>query len=118
VTWAPVLDRDRLGKLLGMLGSDHDGEVTAAARKANEMVRNAGMTWTEILAPSPALPSPKYDVADGDIVGACRFCLRWPEAITDWEEGFLSSLLVRRRPLSEKQWKERVEKFASAAYSS
>ena len=27
-----ALDRDRLAKLLGMLGADHDGEVVNAAR--------------------------------------------------------------------------------------
>jgi hypothetical protein len=77
------LDRGRLSKLLGMLGSDHDGEVVSAARMANQRARRAGLTWTEILA--------------------------------HWERGFLSSLLIRRRPLSEI---ERVEKFAAAPYSS
>ena len=44
--------------------------------------------------------------------------------ITDGEQGFPSSLLVRRRLLSEKQSKvldrivQRIEKFATASYSS
>jgi hypothetical protein len=87
------------------------------------MVRNAGMTWTEILAPIPALPSPKYNMGK-DIFRACKFCLTWTEVITDGEQGFPSWLLIRRRPLSEKQSKvldrivQRIEKFATASYSS
>jgi len=37
-----ALDRDRLAKLLGMLGADHDGEVVNAARAADRLVRRSG----------------------------------------------------------------------------
>ena len=36
-------------QLLGMLGSDHDGERAAAALHANRLLRNAGMTWNDLL---------------------------------------------------------------------
>jgi hypothetical protein len=45
------LDRELLGKLLGMLGSAHDGEALSAARKADELIRNAGLSWFEVLEP-------------------------------------------------------------------
>lgn len=114
MTLVPQLDRDRLAKVLALLGSHHDGEVISAARIANEIVRVAGTTWHKVLAPPPTLPEPKYEIA-------CKFCLTWPEAINDWERRFLSSILVRRHPLSEKQSKvlarivERVEQFATAS---
>lgn len=44
------LDRDRLGKVLGMLGSAHDGEVLAAARQAHRIVSEAGATWEAVFA--------------------------------------------------------------------
>lgn len=47
----PGLDRDKLAKMLGMLGSRHDGEVTAAGRSAHILLKDAGATWTEVLAP-------------------------------------------------------------------
>src|ERR1700739_1367050 len=47
----PALDRDKLAKLLGMLGSRHDGEVAAAGRSAHILVRDAGVSWTEVLSP-------------------------------------------------------------------
>ena len=36
---------ERLAKLLGMLGSNHDGEVSNAARMADALVREHGLTW-------------------------------------------------------------------------
>lgn len=42
--------RDRLAKILGLLGSDADGEVLAAARQAVEMQRACGLTWDQLLA--------------------------------------------------------------------
>ncbi len=48
--------RARLAKLLGMLGSAHDGEVVAAGRMADRLVREAGATWFDVVA--PALPRP------------------------------------------------------------
>jgi hypothetical protein len=38
-----------LAKILEILGSDHAGEVMAAARLASTMVREAGFSWEEIL---------------------------------------------------------------------
>ena len=48
---------DRLVKLLGMLGSAHDGERAAAGLKAHELRRH-GLTWSDILLAAPA-PPPK-----------------------------------------------------------
>jgi hypothetical protein len=45
----PALDRDKLVKMLGMLGSRHDGEVAAAGRSAHTLLTDAGTTWNEVL---------------------------------------------------------------------
>jgi len=39
----------KLAKLLGMLGSAHDGEVVNAARKADELIRKHDATWSDII---------------------------------------------------------------------
>ncbi len=44
---------DRLVKILGLLGSDHAGERAAAAHKAHALVRGAGLTWHDVIMPSP-----------------------------------------------------------------
>ncbi len=50
---AAKLDRVRLVKVLGMLGSQHDGEVLAAARLAQYMLGQAKMSWADLLNVKP-----------------------------------------------------------------
>ena len=58
---------DRLVKLLGMIGSDHDGEALNAARLADKLVREAGLTWAEVF--SEGSPKTKrISVDPGEIV--------------------------------------------------
>ena len=101
-------DRDRLAKLLGLLGSAYDGEVANAGRLADRLVRSAGLTWPDIL--SPSLPSPDHDhrgntAADplrGDWRAMAVACTRFQHLIDKWEWQFLSGL--QRFPwLSSKQ---------------
>jgi hypothetical protein len=40
---------DRLAKLCGMFGSNHDGERAAAALKADQLVRQNGLTWHDVI---------------------------------------------------------------------
>jgi hypothetical protein len=54
-----TIDTDKLAKILGMLGSAHDGEALAAARQADAMLRRAGLTWHDVLA------SPRTAAASG-----------------------------------------------------
>lgn len=42
-------DVARLRKLAGMLGSEHDGEVLAAARKATAFLTERKMTWADVI---------------------------------------------------------------------
>jgi hypothetical protein len=44
---------ERLVRLLGMLGSEHDGEVVNAGRMADRLVRQHGLTWPDIITPTP-----------------------------------------------------------------
>ena len=40
---------DKLAKILGMLGSAHDGEVLAAGRRAHLLITGADLTWPQLL---------------------------------------------------------------------
>ena len=51
-----VLDRDRLRKLLALLGSDQDGEVLAAARRIDALVKAAGSDWQALIPDAPVPP--------------------------------------------------------------
>jgi hypothetical protein len=46
-----LIDREKLIKLLGLLGSDHNGEIAAAGRVADALIRDAGVTWADVIAP-------------------------------------------------------------------
>ena len=46
---AASLDRDKLLKLLALLGSDQDGEVMAAARRIDAMLREADLSWDDLV---------------------------------------------------------------------
>lgn len=104
-------DRSKLAALLGMMGSDHDGEALNAARFAAKMVRNLNMTWEELLSPAtqqivvhpfyyhrpePALRRP-WQVMAAKILASHEFLL------SEWETTFLTSISHRTSPLTSKQ---------------
>jgi hypothetical protein len=101
--------RQRLARLLGVMGSDHDGEVLNAARMADRLVREQGATWHEVVG-SPTTPGrqpPGFGnedvLAQFPTVGAAAwFCRCWPELLSPWERDFVASIPGFRR-LSPKQ---------------
>jgi hypothetical protein len=54
------IPRDRLQKLCGLFGSQHDGERAAAAALADKLVRAAGLTWGDVIRrPAPPHAPPE-----------------------------------------------------------
>jgi hypothetical protein len=121
-------DREKLIKLLGMIGSSADGEALNAARLANKLVSDRGLTWGQVLAvngaqvwpqgahqtvwpqsswspPPPPRPSQMErwrTVAD--------FIKTYRAAeINDWEQHFLASILSKRSALTPKQMETLVK---------
>jgi hypothetical protein len=89
---------DRLAKLCGLFSSHHDGERSAAAQKADQLVRGLGLTWPDIiLARWNARPT-WADTIEGRISAV----LATPDALGEWEGDFIRSINGRRR-LSLKQ---------------
>jgi hypothetical protein len=97
-----TLDRDHLAKILGMLGSAHDGEVIAAARQAERIRREAGATWRELLSPAPLAPRPAARMPQS-LHDAIELCYERREHLTPWERDFIASIMRCRRRLSDKQ---------------
>ena len=97
---------DRLRKLCGMLGSEHDGERAAAAAKADELVRAAGLTWADVIAPPIVSHYPprirSWRSADTDWQRMASYChaRRW--SLSQRQRDFVESALTWRE-LSEKQ---------------
>lgn len=81
-------DRSTIAKLLGLIGSDHDGEALSAARKAHELLRAKGGTWLDLLGIEALTPEP-------DHVALARELLGKGKAIcTAWEMRFLRGILA------------------------
>lgn len=99
-----TLDRDRLAKLLGMLGSDHDGEVAAAGRAVSRMLRECGnLTWHEVLGVPYGELTITEELGDADAILRALDDYRY---LTEWESGFVRSIrdfVADRGRLTEKQ---------------
>lgn len=100
-----TLDRVRLARVLGLLGSNHDGEVVNAGRIANDMVRAADMTWGEVLGDQGRALT-RLSEAEDDFAAEARHMLDLGVmlgALTDWEIGFLRSIQHWSGALTERQ---------------
>ena len=62
-------NRATLAKVLEILESSHTGEALAAAKLASAMVREAGLTWDDVIAkdvqPRAAAPIPTQATGNG-----------------------------------------------------
>jgi hypothetical protein len=98
------LDRQKLGKILGLLGSHHAGERDAAARMAHAMVREARTTWAAVLKQPPALlpVSARYEGIESED-DAILYALARRDRLTAWEAAFTRSLAGQSYSLSPKQ---------------
>lgn len=93
---ADQLDRDRLVKVCGLFSSENDGERAAAAARVDQILRQAGLRWPDVI--QPALPPPvQPDTID--------FCLAHQTVLTLWEAEFIAALArqSRRRPSQKQQ---------------
>jgi hypothetical protein len=97
-------ERERLAKLLGMLGSDHEGERANAATIADRMLRERGLTWRDILPDQPAGPTqpPATKRAPRNWRADIELLAHATRLLTPWEEQFVASVRRQRR-FSKKQ---------------
>jgi hypothetical protein len=92
-------DTQKLAKLLGMLGSTHDGEALSAARKAHQLVSRNGATWSDVIV----APDPDRDTTPTiEHHGIVLDLLKHVEQLTDFERRFLRGTLAFQK-LTDKQ---------------
>jgi hypothetical protein len=86
-----VVSKAKLAAVLGMMGSVHDGEALAAARTAERMRRDAGLSWQELLNANQRVDNqaPTAPVSWRQTVAEC---LNRRGSLRTWEAGFLESL--------------------------
>ena len=99
---ADPISRRRLAAVLGMMGSVHDGEALNAARQAEWMRRQAGLTWDNLLAST--CPEPQLTPGAPPWRHLTSICWHSRDRLTEWGLAFLT--VVSRQPrLSPKQFK-------------
>lgn len=64
------MDTNRLAKFLGMMGSQHDGEVLNAARMAEKIRREANKSWASLLSGDSETLRQQLSVAEWRVVAA------------------------------------------------
>ena len=81
-----------LAKLLGLLGSDHDGEIVAAGRKAHQFIRCLGLTWADVIFTPPE---------SWWVMAAA--CARQQHLLSERECDFIRNIARLRRPPTDRQ---------------
>jgi hypothetical protein len=99
-------DRRKMAGILGRLQSDQVGEVIAAAHLASALLRKAGVTWQDLLAPAPSSSAGN----GGNWRGMVAACLEYPGLLSEWEKRFLSELW--RRPAVTPRQQQKLSQIA------
>ena len=94
----------KLAAICGRFGSPFDGERATAAGLADRLVRDHGVSWSDVLHAEPPLPV----IIQPQTTRYWRQCAEellyeHPGAVNDWEVGFLQSILQKGVALSIKQ---------------
>lgn len=103
--------RDKLLRILALLGSDHDGERAAAALAANRLLQSQGLTWAELIggkAPPPRVVVQRVKDWNVDHLEAAEARLRQLKATTERQERQIRALRSRINSLTEAERKRRA----------
>ena len=84
----PAPARDRLAKLLGLLGSSHSGERDAAALAANRLLQQHNLTWQDMFSVKPEGCQPP----EWNWRATCEQLAARHDALRPWERGFVGNL--------------------------
>lgn len=114
-TTVSTFNRDTLVKVLEILDSSHAEEALAAAKLASAMVREAGLTWDQVIdaavLPRVSTPAPPPPVPAPRPAGAGPFGYRRERQLSPHEQFFMI-LLSPRTPQEIKRklrtWEARV----------
>ena len=103
----PLTDRDRekLERILKLLGSDQPGERASAALAAHRMLQSLGLEWEDILAEKPAAKVVVQRVREWDINhrDAAEARIRQLKSTTERQERQIRALRMRINHLNDRE---------------
>ena len=93
-------DAELLAKILGRLGSDHDGERAAAGLLASQFIKARGLSWYDVIQPHAPQPRRSWhddDTEEPTVAGrpwraVARELAADPDGLSAWEASFAQSL--------------------------
>jgi hypothetical protein len=85
----PAKAREDLAKILGLLGSDYQGERDAAALAAGRLLKRYGLTWQELPA---LLQPPKREPLWSTWRQTCAELTKRQGDLRPWERKFVADL--------------------------
>jgi hypothetical protein len=97
-----TFNRSTLVKVLEILDSSHAGEALAAAKLASAMVREAGLSWDDVLAPEIRSHDVQAPAAISATPGSGPFGYRRDRELSPHEQFFMV-LLSPRTPTEIKR---------------
>lgn len=103
-------DRERLVRILNLLGSDHPGERASAALAASRLVASLGLDWSAILDPQPVaerIVVKRVRDWDVDHREAAEARIRQLKDTTERQERQLKALRSRVNNLVERERRRR-----------
>jgi hypothetical protein len=83
-----TIDLPRLAKVCGLFSSNHVGERAEAARRADAIVKAAGLDWHELLTPARAHREPQRGIWRT----TCEELQKRPGDLRTWERAFVADL--------------------------
>jgi hypothetical protein len=90
---------DRLAKLCGLFGSDHDGERANAARLADQLIREPGLTWPDVIM------VPASTTTNADWQETANWCRPHYRQFNAKELNFIRAMQTWREPSKRQiQW--------------
>jgi hypothetical protein len=116
VTSLPPERQTRLAKLLGMLGSAHIGERAAAAAMADQLIREHGLTWSDVLGGSPSERAPEtppnWRTQIAEILSSGRATPWESQFCTRLDREWTGDLTPKQRQVLDKIFNQRVKRAA------
>jgi hypothetical protein len=91
---------ERLCKILGMLGSDHAGEVADAGRAAHRLLSDCSVSWQQVIRAVAPTQIPESNQQSGNVTDwlrMARYCNSRCWLLTAVEQRFVRQMLEQRR---------------------
>lgn len=108
-----------LGQMIGLLGSDHDGEVLAANRQIKRILTSQGMSYNDLvdIVRNDSAPGRAPQPEGFGLKEMAQAILQNEDMLKDHERRFVTQVMVRAAARRDYQLTEKQAKWFSFLYA-